>query len=143
MLSGAKTDCETLLSSVFPFAKQTLSKNGEFFPFSGAMLADGEVIGVGGYTGTEQPPSSELIQFLKEDLIAAARRGEYKATAIVCDVKVNLPTSGETSEAIAVSLNHRDNYSVMVIFPYKLEHGQLTFGDTYAEIGEDDIFSPQ
>jgi hypothetical protein len=104
------------------------------------MKRDDEVIAVAGDTGTEQPPSTEVLEILNDGFIAAARKGEYKATALVADVRVTLPHSGEKSDAISVSLDHLDHYSIVVIVPYKLDHEQLTLGETYAERAEQDVF---
>ena len=56
---------------------------------------------------------------------------------------IKLPSSGEISDAIAVSLNHRDNYSVIVLIPYKIDAGKLIPGGTLAQKGEADIFPAQ
>jgi len=139
-MSDPKADCEALLSSVLPFAQQMLSAHGEFFPFGGAMKPDGKVVPVAGYDGTERPQSVDIISLMKSGLVEAARKGEYKATAIVFDVKVTLPSSGEKSNAIAVSLNHRDNYSIIVLFPYEIDNGNLSIGTAIAQRGVADIF---
>jgi len=141
-VSDAKTECETLMSSMLPFAEQMLIKHGEFFPFGGAMQNDGKIVSVSGYDGNEQPPSDHVIDLIKRGLLDGARKGKYRATALVCDVKVNLPATGEKSDLISVSLNHRDDYSVIVMFPYRIEGGDLAFAAPYAERGEDYIFSP-
>jgi hypothetical protein len=139
----AKSECETLMSSVLPFAQQMLSQHGEFFPFGGAMRVDGQIISVAGYDGTEHPPSTEIIRLIKAGLVDGARNKEYKATSLVYDVRVRLPANGEISDAIAVSLNHRENYSVIVIFPYHITDGKLILGTAYAQAGESDIFAPK
>jgi hypothetical protein len=135
-----KTDCEVLMNSVIPFAEQMLSSLGEFLPFGGAMRPGGELVSVGGYDGDDHPKSLDLIRLIKDGLIKAAREGQFKATALVYDVRVILPSTGNKSDAIAVSLNHRDNYSIVVIFPYKLDSGKLTVGNAFAQKGEADIF---
>lgn len=142
-MSDPKADCEALMNSVLPFAQQMLTTHGEFFPFGGAMRPDGELVSIAGYDGNERPKSVDLIAQLKGGMIAAAREGEYKATAIVYDVRIKLPSTGEISDAIAVSLNHRDNYSVIVLIPYKIDAGKLIPGTTLAQRGEGDIFPAQ
>ena len=137
-----KTDCETLMGAVLPFAEQMLSNHGEFLPFGGAMRPDGELVSVAGYDGDEHPPSSDVIRLIKDGFVEAARQGQFKATALVYDVRTTVPSTGDKSDAIAVSLNHRDSYSVVVLFPYKIEGGKLTVGDAFAHMGEADIFPP-
>jgi hypothetical protein len=139
-MSHPKADCEALMNSVLPFAKQMLERHGEFLPFGGAMRTNGELVAVAGYDGSEHPPTPVLIRLIKDGFVEAARKKEYKATALVYDVRVKLPSSGEKSDAVAISLNHRDSYSVIVLFPYKLENSKLNMGTAYAQVGEADIF---
>jgi len=42
-----------------------------------------------------------------------------------------------------VSLNHRDNYSAVVLFPYKIDGGELILGTVFDQEGEADIFPAQ
>lgn len=139
-MTQAKTDCEALMASTLPFAEQMLAKHGEFFPFGAAMQADGKIISVGAFDGNEHPPSTEVIRLLKKGLVEGAQSRQYKATALIYDVRAKLPTTGETSDAIAVSLNHQDNFSLIVFHPYQLQDGKLTFGAIFAQKGEADIF---
>ena len=141
-MKSAKADCEALMNEVLPFAEQMLSNHGEFFPYGGAMRPGGEIVSVAGYDGREQPPSMDLIRLIKAGFVADAKQGQYKATAIVYDVRVALPETGEKSDAIAVSLNHRDGYSVIVLFPYTLAGGKVVHGNIFAREGDADIFPP-
>jgi hypothetical protein len=140
MANHPKVDCEALMNSVIPFAEQMLSSHGEFLPFGGAMRSSGELVSVAGYDGDERPQSSDVIRLIKEGFIEAARQGQFKATALVYDVRTVVPSTGNKSDAISVSLNHRDSYSVVVIFPYKIDNGKPTVGDAFAQKGEADIF---
>jgi hypothetical protein len=106
-MQSPKADCESLMDYVLPFAERTLLKHGAFFPFGGALTANGEIAGVGVYDGREQPPSNDVILLLKQAFLQGAKSGEYKATALVYDVRVTLPSSDNKSDAIAVSLNHK------------------------------------
>ncbi len=128
------------MNSVLPFAEQMLSSHGEFLPFGGAMRPSGELVSIAGDDGHEHPRSADVIGVIKGGFIEAARQGQFKATALVYDVRITLPSTGDRSDAIAVSLNHRDNYSIIVIFPYKIDNGKLTVGNALAQKGEADIF---
>ncbi len=139
-VSRAKADCESLLSAVLPFAEQLLRERGEFFPYGGAMKANGELASVAGYDGREQPPSEDVIRLIRQGFVEGAKSGAYVATALVYDVRVTLPSSGQKSDAIAVSLNHRDGYSVVVLFPYQIKNGELQYGETIAQEGERNVF---
>lgn len=142
-MSIAKTECEALLSAVMPFAEQMLRDYGEFAPFGSAMTPTGEVKLVAGHDQREQVLSAEVIEQLKQSFKQGACSGEYKATALTSNMKINLPSSGQKADAIEVLLNHRDNYSVVVFFPYELKDGALSFGETFAQNGAADIFPRQ
>lgn len=137
----AKADCEAVMNLALPFAEEMLQEHGEFFPFGATMNAKGEINHIGGYDGREHPPSADIIKLLKDGFRARAKNGEVKATALVYDVRVILPGSGEESDAVAVSLNHRANYSVIVLFPYRIDGGKVEFGEAFAQEGEADIFA--
>jgi hypothetical protein len=139
-VSRAKSDCEALMSAVLPFAEQLLKEHGEFFPYGGALKADGQLASVAGYDGRERPPSNEVIRLIKQGFVEGAKSGDYVATALVYDARITLPSTGQKSDAIAVSLNHRDNYSVVVFFPYQLVNGTLQYGQAMAQEGERDVF---
>lgn len=139
-----KAECELLMNAVLPFAEQMLRTDGEFFPYGGALKSTGKIASLAGYDGRERPPSTDVINLLKKGFVGGAKSGEYKATALVYDVRVVVPSSGKKFDAIAVSLNHRANYSVIVYYPYELKNGVLTYGEVFAQNGEFDIFvAPQ
>ena len=138
--SLAKEESETLMNTVLPMAEKLLEQHGEFFPFGAAMKPSGEIVDVTGYDGREHPPSADIIKLLESAFAKAAAAKQYKATALVYDVKVTPPSSNKKSDAIAVALDHVDKYSVVVFFPYELVNGKLHMGAVFAQKGADLIF---
>ena len=136
-----KGECDSLMNAVLPVAEKMLKEHGEFFPYGGAMRPTGEIVSVAGYDGREKPPSADIIRLLKTSFRQSAQDREYKATAIVYDVRIVPPQTGIKSDAIAVALEHRDDYSVVVFFPYRIARGELIFGETFAQKGGDDVFA--
>lgn len=128
------------MDAALPFAQRMLREEGAFLPYGAVLGSDGEIRDVSGYDGRECPPAPEIISLLKRAFVDGADSGDYRATALVYDVRVVLPTSGEKSDAIAVALDHRDHYSVVVLFPYQLVDGELALGDVFAQKGSADIF---
>ena len=137
-MADAKSDVENLMNDMLPFAEQLLSEHGEFFPYGAALDPEGEVVSIAGYTGSEQPPSQELIDLLREGFVSRAREG-YIATALYYDVRISIGEN-ETSDAIAVELDHREGYSVIVFFPYELKSGEVLFGELSAQEGRYGVF---
>lgn len=139
-MAAPNEDAEALLHSVLDLAGQMLSEYGEFYPYGGAMRPDGEIVSVAAETGDDRPPSQELIDLLKAGLREGAQKGDFKATAIVFDVLVTPPGADSKSDAIAVAIDHRDDYSVVIVLPYTLDQGELVLGETFVQTGADDIF---
>lgn len=142
-MSDAKVESEELMNSVLPFAVEMLTKCREFFPFGGTMSGCGEIRHAGGWTGEKRPASTEVIELLETGFRAGAQNGEYKATALVYDIRTIPPGKEEKQDAIAVALDHREGLSVVVIFPYSFGFDdQLEIEEPYAAEGENKIFSP-
>ena len=139
-MADPKEDVEKLMNEGVGFADQMLREHGEFHPYGSAMTPQGEIVSVAASDGTELPPSTDLIELLKGGLRQAVEERKYKATAIFYDVRVELPDGSGRSDAIAAALDHEDNYSVIVFFPYKLEASNLEYGGLFAAPGENDVF---
>jgi hypothetical protein len=139
-VSNAKQDAETLMNSALPFAEKMLNDHGEFFPYGEAMKPDGEIVSVGADGEGEHPPSQELIDILKDGFRIAATNEEYIATVIVYDALTIPPDTDEKTDAVALALDHRDDYSVVVFFPYQLVDGAVEFQPPFAAKGAGEIF---
>lgn len=137
-----KQECEELMNSLVPVAKLLLKEQGgEFLPFGGYMEPDGQIIHVGVEDPeTDYPGSAKLMATLQTTFREQARNQECKAVAIVCDVRLKPPKTAAEDEAIQVSLEHVDGYSVTVYFPYAIVAGEVRFGETFATTGDQAIF---
>jgi hypothetical protein len=136
----AKADAEKIMQAMLPFAKRMLEEYGEFLPYGAAMTSNGEVVSVAGHDGREKPPSQDIIGLLRDSFRASAKSRKYKATGIFFNVRVVAPGSSETTDAIAIALDHQENYSVVVYIPYKLVSGKVQYGEIFATAGANDIF---
>ena len=139
-MQESKTECEALLNEAMPLAEKMLREHGEFYPYGYEMTSAGVIKLTAGYTDTDRPKSAVIIDLLIEGFRQDAAAKKIKATALVYDMLVVPPGARAKSDAIAVALDHRDNYSVIVIFPYVLDHGNLTVGTPFAQKGESRIF---
>ncbi len=133
-------DCKALVDAVLPLARQMLDRFGEFHPYGAAMGGDGKIAAVAIHEGRERPASIAVIRQLKTAFIAGAKERRFKATALVYNVNITLPTNGQKSDAIAVSLNHRDGSSVKMLFPYRIVENSVVIDQPFAQRGEADVF---
>ena len=139
---NAKKESEKLMNDVLPLAQRMLREHGEFYPYGGYLKRGGEIVHVGAKDeDTEYPKSKDLLYVLRDSFSAMAEAGECTATAIVFDVRIDLPQTHKKSDAIQISLEHADGYSADVFFPYEIgEDGRVTYGTTFAQEGNYEIF---
>jgi hypothetical protein len=136
-----KDDANELLNSALPFAFQMLREHGEFYPYGRVMRPDGSIEMFGADDGVEHPSSKKLIELLEGAFRHFALEGRYKATAIVYDVRTIPPGATEKTDAVAVRLDHEDNYSVVVMIPYRrAPDGEVSTGALFAANGAGSIF---
>lgn len=137
-----KQDCELLMREMLPLAKQMLADHGEFYPYGGMMRADREIVHVGAQeAGNDHPPSQPLIQTLQDYFRDQARSGGIIASCIIFDVLIKKPDGDQKRDAIQVNLDHRDDYSVEVVFPYQLGQNSISLEDPFAQVGNAQIFT--
>src|SRR5262249_37950279 len=136
-----KEQCELLMNAILPFAKRMLGEFGGFNPFGGYLTPEGEVVHVGAVDEEEPefPKATDLLAIMRENFREMAAKGECKAVAIVFDIVTTLPGSTRKSDAIQVSLEHVDNLSAEVVFPYSIADGQPSLKMPFAYEGEYNI----
>jgi hypothetical protein len=136
--SSCKDDCEALMSAVLPVAEQMLLEHGALQPFGSTMSSAGQIAQVGAWRDTPSASNAQLIADFETSFRDGAQRGELKATALVHLVPAVAPSTGD---AVAVRLDHRDDYSIIVTFPYRFaKAGELVIEEPYAGVGESLIF---
>lgn len=137
-----KDELNSLMNAVLPFARQMLAEHGEFLPYGGVITTQGEIVSIGASDGVEHSTSQKLIDIMTESFQVKAKAGEYRATAIVFDVRIIDPATGHKSDAIQMNLDHMENMSISVLLPYKIESkGSVTYGEMFTQQGDSQIFS--
>ncbi|MGJ8697572.1 MAG: hypothetical protein ACSHYF_14740 [Verrucomicrobiaceae bacterium] len=140
----AKQDAQKLVDEFMPFAKQMLGKHQEFLPYGGRMAIGGEIVHVGATTGEEISESHPLIHILREAHREQAQAGVIRASCTVYDIRTVPPNRTEKQDAIAFEVDHRDDYSRVVIFPYAIsDSGEIVTEAPFAVGGEAAIFSSE
>ncbi len=139
-MASPKTECEGLMNQALPIAERMLREHGEFYPYAYVLETTGKSALLAARDGSERPKSKTLIDMIRIQFRDGAKAGKYRATALVYDVRVANPSTGTKSDAIAVALDHRDGYSVVVIIPYTLKDGKYLPGPISAQKGDTDIF---
>ncbi|HNB26245.1 MAG TPA: hypothetical protein PLR41_04750 [Alphaproteobacteria bacterium] len=138
-----KQDCQALVDASLPFAWKMLAEFGSFHPYAAAMKATGEIVSVAAQDGRADPPAADVIRQLRNAFTEAARNGEYRATAVFYDVFAAKSAQEPKTDAVAVALDHRDGYSVVTLYPYRIKDKALTRGEPFAQRGTGGIFPPR
>lgn len=133
---------DNLLDAAIKFAQDMLAKRCEFYPF-GASVSDAGQVGMAAADPGlgDHPDSLSVIEALTEGFRSAAAGGEIRAAAICCDVRVDDDGSGMT-DAIRVTIEHRDDEPVHVLLPYRLGD-ELAYGELRAARAPRTIFLTQ
>ncbi len=139
---SAKLECEKLMQELLPLAKRLLAEHGAFYPYAGWMREDGAIAPVASGAGeAERPKASEVITVLREHLTTLAEEGVCRAFALITDVRITLPDTGELTDAIQINLDHEDNYSVEVYVCYQIDaQRSVRYGRVMARPGEGTLF---
>ena len=135
-----KDEAQTLIDEAMPFAVGLLEKYAEFFPFGIAMDVGGGILHHQGYPGGERPPSDEVMRVLRDAWKQMAVANEIRATALVYDIRTIPPGKDSKQDAICVDIDHKQNYSIRVIFPYSLLNQTVTIDPPFAMEGAYGIF---
>lgn len=134
-----KEECEILLDSLLSASVSLLEKNGEFYPIGAVLSNDAVATFTAVHSGNEFPDSRQVIQELISAHKQMAQNNEIKASGIAWTAVI--ASEKEKSDAIIVSLEHRDEYSVMVGLPYKIDLFKKTeFGELFAQRGNSNVF---
>ena len=136
----SKEQCEVLLDKLLPFAEDQIKKYREFYPFAAVLLMDDSVELTGNYDGNEHPESKDVMNDFIQIHKQLASEGKIKASGIAWNASV-ASADGKPSDAIIVSLEHKEDDSVIVGEPYKIGlFKKITFGNLFAMEGKHDIF---
>ncbi len=136
-----RDDLDPLLDDALQTAKHLLSKNGEFFPFGVVLAASGERRHVQGWTGSESPESDTVTELLLLGFRRGAETGEYRATGLVRDIRVRDNTRDVITDAVCVTLEHRDGTCINCYLPYaRGEGGVVSYGEVFADLAEVAVF---
>ena len=127
-----------LLGFLVPLVTEMLEEHGSFLPCGGAVGPDGEFVPIDSNYDLAPP---DIIQGLQAQFVSGAKSGDYVAPALVYDGLITDPSDGTKSDAIIVSLDHKDSISQVIAIPYKLIDGTVTTGKLVSQDGPGTVFA--
>lgn len=131
---GDPTDhMRALLRVLLPFARDTISEHGEFYPFGATMLPDGELQTAATWEGSGRPSADEVLDAVRVSLRRRADRHELLATGVVAGVTIE---TGSFPLGIRVELEHRDVDPVTWVVPYRSDDAGYEEGEPFTIAAE-------
>lgn len=134
-----KEECEVLLEALLSASKNLLIKNGEFYPIGAVLSNDATATFTAVHSDNEFPDSKSVIRDLGSSHKQMAQKKKIKACGIAWNG--TFTSNGKQTDAIIVSLEHQDDYSVIVGLPYEIGlFKKIKFGEMFAQNGNSDVF---
>lgn len=134
-----KEECEVLLEALLSASENLLKKNGEFYPIGAILTNDNATTFTAVDSDNEFPDSQSIISDLISSHKHMAQKEEIKASGVAWNGTFS--SNGKPSDAIIVSLEHKEGYSVIVGLPYKIGlFKKVKFGELFAQKGNSDVF---
>lgn len=135
-----KEECDELFDNMMNAVHYLLNKNKEFYPIGAVMLSNGIIQLTAIESETDHPDSNEVIKQLISLHHKKAIEKEITASAIAYNATVRLEEADE--DAIIVSLEHIDGYSVQVVVPYKFGLlNKIKYGEVFAQQQIPEVFN--
>jgi len=123
----AAEDARILVENAVAVGRSLLAKEGAFHPFAFFVTDDGRVQRVSPKEDVGLPSPDDVLALLQQSFRERAEAGECRAVAVVADVIIALPGGGQ-SDALQVSIEHRDGYCANFFHPYERDtKGTLRF----------------
>ena len=100
------------------FAKEQLEKHGEFYPFASFIDFNDTLHPLAAYTGTEHPPSDEVVKELEASILSLIKDGTIMAAAICVNGTVR-SHNNEKQDAIVIEIENSAGEAATVIVHYR------------------------
>ena len=138
-VSTTKSQCEQLVQSVLERATNQLARS-DYAPFGAWLTPEGKVEFSGAYDTQHHPPWDSLIELIRTGLRNTATMGPIVADAVVFSARGVPPGGTQAIDVLEIELEHRDNYCVILSYPYVIDGAAVTFRKPFAQKGKFLIF---
>ena len=134
-------DFDKLLSAVIPIAQRMLKDLGAFIPFGAFITKDGELQLAGGEGNPSHLETEEIVEMYLDAYRQAAGDGNFTATVLCVDVRVQVPGKLEKTDAIQIMLEHSGGEALDAFMPYeKQAPPEITYAPIFATPADPRVF---
>ena len=139
----ANDDFQRLITEAVKAASYLIEHNSGFLPLVLYLQADNQ-LAFADFSGQDalehQPEALDYLALAQAALRPLALRGEIRATALACDVRMKTAVDAPSTDAIRVDLEHQDGGSLSFFQPYCVEAGEIVFGTVMCQAQQSAIF---
>lgn len=143
--AAAQEDFQRLANEAVKAASYLIEHNNGFLPLVLYLQTDGD-LAFADFTGQEtldeEPEALDYLALAQGALRPMAQRGEIRATALACDVRMKTSLDAPATDAIRVDLEHHDGASLSFFQPYCVEAGEIVFTASVCQAQNATIFAP-
>lgn len=132
---------DLLLDQCVQKAIALIQEHGEFYPFGVTLDAQGDYSLTQAKLDEEQPSSDQVTQKLVRGLMTEAAQGMYTTVAVVADVRLRQPGTGQFTDAIRVMMEDREKEPIDFFLPYSRQGKQIVTSDIMAQQAPAMIFT--
>jgi len=138
-----RSEVLAVLQLLLPAAKQLLETNGKVLPFGAQLHADGSRrLLAAGLPELEELPPAESRDVLRLGIRREAAGGAVRAAGITYDTRTLAPEADVALDAVAVSVEHADGYSLDAFIPFKKGWFGYKYGNSFLMDAPSRIFGP-
>ncbi len=141
---SAKEEADALVRAMLPRAVEAIEKRA-FYPLGASSSDDGTVWYMPPYADrATMTPQQVLDRLLNVSLQNRALEAGVQAVAACFDARMAPPGRGKDKvDVIAFYVDHRNDYSVSVYFPYQLDAaGKVVLGKAFSAWGTRRVYFP-
>lgn len=136
----ARDELNALLDTAMRQALRQVQEQGRHAPFALAVTTDGEQINIDADAQPLPDPHARHA-WITARLAEAVAAGRYRAVAVARNISLRHTTSGKQTEAVEVTLDHRDDQAVTCYMPYEFRRGQVSTAQIMATAAPSPFFT--
>jgi hypothetical protein len=138
-----RQECHELVNVLLPLAQKWLREHHGFLPYGAGMAPSGQIVLTMAPAGQSDDVNTR-VGMMELAFRQAAAEGQFKATALVVDMIVIPPGKSAKQDGVAIRLDHRAGYSVILGYPYAFSaSGELVMETPFTSEGAHAVFPPK
>jgi hypothetical protein len=124
-------ELNSLLNDAIGMAIKLAEKHGSHIPVCMAISTSGERIDIAA-DDSAMRGTDALLAGVRQHITDGVRQRQYRAVALARNVEYRSARDGSPTDAIQITLDHKDGLPVTCYLPYQLTQGRVVPGELFA-----------